>query len=112
MVRIFKPTSVPSFEIGLALGVSGCLQDTRSRVGSLRKTQNASDLKSQSIEANNCCSSPLYHVKAVFFPFCIGHKSIWKTKHSNFSIHWNALLVLSYVFFYCVHMSSFSLLFF
>lgn len=48
-------------------------------------------LMSQSIEASNCVSCPLYHIKAVFsfsppHPIVLGYKSDWKIKCGQISV--------------------------
>ena len=109
-------TEGPAFVIGSYLR-KGCLQDTWSRVALLPKQQNANDLMSQSVEAINCSSCPLYHVKDVFCcllpPSVLGIKVFGKLKVNDFSIHRNVLPVLFYGF--CIiilHASLYFLLIF
>ena len=101
-VREFKHTS--PFELrGLTLGMTAyrilglgwmpCLNN-RMFFSTIR------DLMAQRIEASNCFSCPMHHLKAVFCllpPVVSGYKSIWKIKcRHTYSIHWNSILVLSY----------------
>ena len=110
MVRICKHPSAPSFVIRCYLG-SDYFRDTWCSVGPLPKQENANDLMTQSAEAINCLSCPLYHVKEVFCcllpPFVLGIKVDRKLNVGEFCIHWTTLPVLFYdlcfIIFTCLH---------